>query len=411
MQQIVFEEPYQFIPPVRKKYWSDILQHIIRPILRRKYGVVSVEYRGLEHFLQAVRAGHGILLAGNHCRPEDPLVIGSLVKHTGQPMYAMASWHVFKQSCLQTWLVRRCGAFSIYREGIDRQALNLAIEILATAERPLVIFPEGAISRHNDLLNNLLEGTTFIARTAARRRAKAGQGGVVLLPLIVKYRFLGDLEGSLTPVLESIERRLTWQPQDSLSLLERTFKIGEALLALKEIEYLGQSQCGPLAARIDHLREAVFAPIEIEWGSGDELEGTIERVKRLRSAILPDMVAKKVNDAERKRRWRQLADLYFAQQVSFYPPEYVRSNPTPERVMETVERFDEDVHDVGRIHRPWHVILELGEPIEVAPEKVRGASDPLLGELSRRMRALLAGLQSEAGPPLPLPEVLPAIGL
>ena len=41
MQQIVFEEPYQFIPPVRKKYWSDILQHIIQPVLRRKYGVVS----------------------------------------------------------------------------------------------------------------------------------------------------------------------------------------------------------------------------------------------------------------------------------------------------------------------------------------------------------------------------------
>ncbi len=411
MQQIVFEEPYQFIPPVRKNYWAQILKHVIWPILRRNYGLASIDYRGLEHYLEAVRAGHGILVAGNHCRPEDPMVIGSLVHRTGQPMYAMASWHVFKQSRIQAWLVRHCGAFSIYREGIDRQALNLAIDILATAERPLVIFPEGAISRHNDLLNNLLEGTVFIARTAARRRAKNGSGRVVLLPLMVKYRFLGDLEGSLTPVLESIEKRLTWQVQDELSLVERVFKIGEALLALKEMQYLGESQSGPLAARIDHLREAVFAPIEMDWGTGDDSEGTIGRVKRLRSAILPDMIAKKVSDAERKRRWRQLADLYFAQQVSFYPPEYVRSNPTPERIMETVERFDEDVHDVGRIHRPWHAILEFGEPIEVAPEKVRGARDPLLGELSQRMRSILAGLQSESGPPLPLPDPLPAIGL
>jgi 1-acyl-sn-glycerol-3-phosphate acyltransferase len=350
-------------------------------------------------------------VASNHCRPEDPLVIGTLVNETGQPMYAMASWHVFKQSRVQTWLVRHCGAFSIYREGIDRPALNLAIDILATADRPLIIFPEGAISRHNDLLNNFLEGTTFIARTAARRRAKEGHGRVVILPLIVKYRFLGDLEAALKPVLEGIEKRLTWQPQDEMSLLERVFKIGEALLTLKEMEYLGESQSGPLAARIDHLREAVFAPIEMEWGTGDEAEGTIERVKRLRSAILPDMIARKVSDSERQRRWRQLADLYFAQQVSFYPPDYVRSSPTPERVMETVERFDEDVHDVARIHRPWHAIVALGEPLEVSPDKIRGARDPLLGQLSERMRTLLAGLQTEAGPPLPLPDSLPAIGL
>src|SRR5262245_6459725 len=199
MQQIVFEEPYQFIPPVRTRYWPHILKHIVRPILRRTYGLVSIEYRGLEHYLQAIRAGHGILVAGNHCRPEDPLVLGTLVSETGRSMYAIASWHIFKQSRVQAWLIRHCGAFSIYREGIDRPALNLAVDVLAGAERPLLIFPEGAISRHNDRLNNLLEGTTFIARTAARRRAKEGRGGVVIVPAIVKYRFLGDLEASLAP--------------------------------------------------------------------------------------------------------------------------------------------------------------------------------------------------------------------
>src|SRR5437016_7892267 len=220
MQQIVFEEPYRFSPPVRGWFWPGVLQHIVRPILRRSYGVESIEYRGIEHYRRAAAAGHGILLASNHCRPEDPLVVGTLVKETGQPMYAMASWHVFKQARLQAWMVRHCGAFSIYREGIDRQALNLCIEILSTAERPLLIFPEGAISRHNDRLNNLLEGTVFIARTAARRRAKQGTGRVVLQPAILKYRFRGDLEASLMPVLESIEKRLTWQTQAELSLLE-----------------------------------------------------------------------------------------------------------------------------------------------------------------------------------------------
>jgi len=79
--------------------------------------------------------------------------------------------------------------------------------------------------------------------------------------------------------------------------------------------------------------------------------------------------------------------------------------------METVERFEEDTFDLARIHRPWHVILAFGEAIEVSPDKVRGAVDPLLPLLAERLHALLASLQTEAGPPLPLPESLAALGL
>ncbi len=40
--------------------------------------------------------------------------------------------------------LRAMGAFSVNREGVDRAAVNLAVEILSQAERPLVVFPEGA---------------------------------------------------------------------------------------------------------------------------------------------------------------------------------------------------------------------------------------------------------------------------
>jgi hypothetical protein len=222
----------------------------------------------------------------------------------------------------------------------------------------------------------------------------------------------GDLEKSLTPVMDDIEHRLTWQPQSELSLIERIFKLGDALLTLKELEYLGEAYPGSLHKRIEHLREAIMTPIEMEWGTCDDDEGMVERVKRLRSAILPDMVAGKVDAEERHRRWRQLADLYFVQQLSFYPPEYVRSNPTPERILETVEKFDEDIHDDARVHPPMHVILEFGEAIEVLPERerTRGQADPLLNVLTDRMRTMLAALQKESGPPLPIPAGLPAGG-
>ena len=85
----------------------------------------------------------------------------------------MASWHLFMQTAHRTFFLRRAGAFSIYREGIDRTAVNTAVEIFETAERPLVIFPEGFINRTNDLVNDLLDGTALIC---PHRRQAAGEG-------------------------------------------------------------------------------------------------------------------------------------------------------------------------------------------------------------------------------------------
>ncbi|MFN9371316.1 MAG: hypothetical protein ACK6D3_05460 [Planctomycetaceae bacterium] len=42
----------------------------------------------------------------------------------------MASWHIFMQGWKQRLFSRIGGGFSVYREGLDRQALNTAIEIL-----------------------------------------------------------------------------------------------------------------------------------------------------------------------------------------------------------------------------------------------------------------------------------------
>ena len=126
----------------------------------------------------------------------------------------MASWSVFKQSRLQTFVARRVGAFSVYREGMDRASLNQAIDTLVDARRPLVIFPEGVISRANDRLGGLMDGTAFMARQAARKRAKDNPDAkVVIHPVAIKYQFLGNLNESIEPVLKQIEDRFTWGSQ------------------------------------------------------------------------------------------------------------------------------------------------------------------------------------------------------
>ena len=398
MQNIVIDKPYRFVAPYPGKFWERLFQYWLPHYLKKNWGIARSEVRGADRLQRSLAARHGIVLAPNHSRPCDPMVMGLLAGAVNQPLFIMASWHLFMQGRFKAWLMRRLGAFSVYREGMDREALKAATTILASAQRPLVLFPEGVVSRTNDQLGILQEGTTFMARTAARQRAKATPpGNVVIHPVAIKYFFEGDLEKSAGAVLDAIESRLGWQPRSGQSVMDRIARLGEALLSLKEIEYFGKSQPGTIQDRLAALIERVLGPAEAEWLSGRRDPSVIERVKKLRTAIVPDLVTGQITEEERGRRWRQLADCYLAQQLACYPPDYLRERVTPERLLETVERFEEDLTDVARIHRPMRVVLAVGEAIEVPPGRDRSAAaDPLLCQLSEKLQALLDELLSDA---------------
>jgi hypothetical protein len=172
-------------------------------------------------------------------------------------------------------------------------------------------------------------------------------------------------------------------------------RVGEALLTLKELEYHGRPQDGNLADRVTRLVDRILGPLEEEWVASEREEGILARVKALRAAILPDMVAEKVDEAERKRRWQHLADIYLAQQLSNYPPNYFSPEPTVERVLETVERFEEDLTDTARVHRPIHAAVEVGEAIEVPPGRDRGSeSDSVMTRVRDQIESMLEGLRA-----------------
>ena len=396
MQSIVVAKPYTFVPPRRGNFWPALLRPF-QPRLLRGHGVVKVDFRGVERLRASVAAGHGIMLTPNHCRPCDPFVVAGLGYEIGRHVHIMASSHLFMQGRLQRFLLRRAGAFSIYREGMDREALKCAIQITAEARRPLVLFPEGVISRHNDRLNPLMEGTAMIARSAAKQRAAAGRGGrVVVHPVAVRYVFNGDVAATVAPMLADIEHRLTWKTQSELPLVERIIKIGEALLALKETEFLGAPQTGDLSGRIQRLIDHLLCPIEGQWIKGRRETGVVARVKALRSALVSDLVAGSLAEAETEKRWDLLARLYLAQQLAFYPAGYFRPEPTPERILETAERFEEDMTDRVRKVSPIRALVDVGEAIEVSPERVRGAEgDPLMLGIQASLEAMLASSLAE----------------
>jgi 1-acyl-sn-glycerol-3-phosphate acyltransferase len=391
MQNIIIDKPYVPIPPYHGRLWPSILSRFAPRMLRKKYGVTKVDCVNTQRLVDSIRAGHGILLAPNHCRDEDPIVLQILSRAAGEPFFIMASWHVFMQRKTRGYLTQRSGAFSIYREGIDRAAIDSAVEILETAERPLVIFPEGLIARTNDHLNPLMDGAALIGRSAAKKRAKLEPPKkVVVHPIAIRYHFEGDINAAATEVLNEIESRLTWTPLKGMPLLDRIYKVGGALISLKELEYIGHPQTGEIHERLSKLIDAILSPMEDEWVASRHDGNCTARVKRLRSAILPDVVKGEIDEPERQRRWKHLADCYLAQQLWHYPPDYVKSNPTPDRILETIERFEEDLTDKIRLHSPITATVTVGEPIEVQTSREsRGGPDPLLQQIEQQLTEML----------------------
>lgn len=402
MQDIIIEKPYRFVPPHRGKWFPSLLLKtgVVPWYLRRYEGVVSCRLEGVDHFRESQRRGYGVLLTPNHCRYADPVVLYYLAREADVLMYAMASWHLFHQSPLQGWAIRTMGAFSVYREGMDRQALDLAVEVLSTNERPLVVFPEGTVFRTNDLLQPLLDGVAFMARTAAKKRAKEGNDKpVVIHPVAIKYVFKGDLEKAVSRTLDSLEKRLTWTIVKGTPILKRIHRVTLAMLSLKEIEYLGAPQVGTIVERQQRLVDHLLAPLEQVWFGKSTCGPLIPRIKALRTKIVPELATGELPHAERDRRWQHLEQIYLSQQVASYPPEYLLPPTTDTRILETVERLEEDLTDRANVHGPLEVILRIGEAIPVpADRSPRGEEDPIMKTLRDVLQSMLDDLSGESSP-------------
>ena len=400
MQDIIIEKPYQFVPPHRGDFLPKaILKLGLVPWYLKKYeGVVSHQLHGVDHLRESMRKGHGVLLAPNHCRYADPLVMAFLAHEAQVPMFAMASWHLFERSRLQRWALSTMGAFSVYREGLDRQSLDTAIDMLTMPKRPLVVFPEGTVFRTNDRLQPLLDGVAFMARTAAKRRAKdGGTGKVVIHPVAIKYVFHGNLEKAVDPTLDALEKRLTWTLLKETTTLQRIHRITLAMLCLKEIEYLGSAQQGNIEERQQRLVDHLLCPLEQEWLGKTVVDSIVPRIKSLRMKIVPELTTGELDERERERRWTQLSQIYLSQQIASYPPDYIVAPTTDTRILETVERLEEDITDRAGIHGPLEVIIEVDEAIEVPTDRTpRGEEDPIMKRLRERMQWMLDRLSAQA---------------
>ncbi|TWU65260.1 lysophospholipid acyltransferase family protein [Crateriforma conspicua] len=400
---VVLSRPYEFIPPHRGDRWPSFIQafRLIDWHLRRKEGVVEHECRNLDAFREVLDRRESVLLTPNHCRYADPIVLGWPARVVKTHLYAMASWHLFNTTSFESFALRRMGAFSINREGNDKQAVDKAIEYLVEGKRPLVVFPEGTTNRTNDLLKPLLDGVAFIARRAAKKRQKQDGGNVVALPVALKYLCLDDIESWADHQLGRLESQLGWHQAGRRDIIGRTMRLVEGMLALKEIEYTGTSASGPLPERRDRLMHFLLDDAEQKMEMTSPSASDVrERVRKIRSRVVGYYFSLSETEMQSQRpSLLQIAEeADFAQNLLSFPDCYLWPGEiTDTRILETIQRIQESIYGKADQTMRLKVIVEFADAIEVSDQRPpRGEADPLLESIRTSLSGMLDRLSGEA---------------
>jgi hypothetical protein len=360
----------------------------------RKHRLLEIDVRGLQYVRRSLDSGCGVLVTPNHASHADCFSVYEIAELLGMPFYVMIAWQNFvRDGALRTCILRQHGGFSVDREGNDLAAFRQAVEVLRARSNPLVIFPEGDVYHINDRILPFREGPAAIALSAARR----GDRPVVVVPCAIKYCYLDDPTAELVDVMGRLEESILWRPRRDLTLPARIYRLAEGALALKEIEYCGNSSSGPLPDRIGTLIDFILSRLEDSYSLDDENADVPERVKLLRQQVIRRMVEYPLPSSERRQCEEDLADVFFTVQLFSYPGDYVVEDPSIERVAETIDKLEEDVLGVktATIRGSRKATVTLGEPIPVPSGR---REQPSATELTKLLEARVQGLLNGGEP-------------
>lgn len=185
-----------------------------------------------------------------------------------------------------------------------------------------------------------------------------------LVPTALRYAYDEGVESTYSTRLSRLEERITWKPRERSDPVDRIYRLGSGLLAIKEVEFLGTSRPGDLVERIVGLQQAL--------------------VGRIESAHYGD-----------------LDRLFVAVQLYSYPGQYLRENPTLHRIAETLVELEEDVLGEGSYPTPRSVTVRFGEPVSVRSFLEQGgltvkeAVAPLTELLADGIQSMLEELTNE----------------
>lgn len=395
MRRLRNDLPYTFRPP-RPKWWFRPLALWLnrRVLLERTYRIEGIEEQGFDGLEAKVAAGDAVLLAPNHADHADPHLMMEMGRRHGLPLHFMAAREIFEENSIRTWALQSMGIFSVDRDGPDLAAIKTAITLLGEGV-PMVIYPEGEIYHHHERLDPLHEGVASILMKASGRLPEGRTAWLV--PVGMRFHHDPAVEGTFCGRLAKLEDRIGWTPKPSMPVRERILRLGTGVMALKEVEFLGESGHGALQERLASLCERLLEQVEGRMGSDPKASNPPERVRamryRLRRRLLDEENAP--DAAERGVLLDDLDRVFTALQAHSYIGDYLLAEPTLDRHAETIMKLEEDLFGFPNYPVSRQARVRAGEPIDITammaagdlPKK--GGPTQLTALLEERLSALI----------------------
>ena len=392
-------QPYQTPPcwwsPMLHPGWVRFWKWTRERIRVKHHRLMDIEIRGVENLRKCIDQKQGVLITPNHSSHADPTVVYWVADQLKMPFYFMAAWQIFlRANRIKLLILRHHGCFSVDRDGTDIRAFRQAVDILQHKPYPLVIFPEGAIYHINKRVTPFRDGPAAMALTARKHSERP----ISCVPCGIRYQYISTPMEELLELMDRLEAQILWRPKRNLILRKRIYQFAEAILGLKEKEYLGHTQAGTLPDRIQTLSEYILQKMEDRYGIDDRSPSLPERIKACRRLAIKRTENKALSEQEHDAAKIDLDDLFVVTQLFSYPGTYVSKKPAIEDMAEMLDKFEEDVlrSPTATIRGTRRAVIEFGEPISVEPGKVgRNQIHVLTAKLEQDVQALLDGIELE----------------
>lgn len=172
------------------------------------------------------------------------------------------------------------------------------------------------------------------------------------------------------------------------------------LLTIKEKEKIGKSfdeEGQTLPMRIARLTAAMLANLEQKHFGKTHADDPLPlRVKQLRRHLLDEICEPATPPEQSADAHHALDDVHTVVQLYSYPGDYITSNPSVERMAETIEKFEEDVYgDYAPPKGKRRAAVTLGEPIDVKTFTTGGGKPrAAAGELTTRLESAMTAMMS-----------------
>jgi hypothetical protein len=340
------DQPYEPVAPDPNRLILWLGQQLNRLVTlknkQHKLKAFELVNPGIMDEVKATGKQH-ILFVANHSTHSDPQIMVEVQRQLGLPTLFMAAYDVFLRSKLDAWVMRKTGAFSVDRDGSDRQSMNTAVKALVDGEYGLTIFPEGNVYFMNDDVQPFMEGAAFMAMKAQK---KLGPDTTIwAVPVAIKATHLEDQRETVKGMIRELATASGIELADTDDWSGLIKHMGIQLLH-QRLEALGlpveHLDIANLGSSLQVSAELVIQKLEADLDQAPkEEESLTDRIRKLRRKIHQIRLdPEREADAEQAKLWADHAMV--ALRIMSYTGDYLDSKPTLDRFAETCEKLNED---------------------------------------------------------------------